>query len=88
MGDVLGNSGRTRARQAAAGEKRRPPTGESKSTPSTTSALTSAGAAETANLSAFRAHSSAGERSLHTREVPGSIPGAPTFTIGLVERFH
>ena len=24
-----------------------------------------------------RAHSSAGERSLHTREVPGSIPGAP-----------
>jgi hypothetical protein len=24
------------------------------------------------------AHSSAGERSLHTREVPGSIPGAPT----------
>jgi hypothetical protein len=23
------------------------------------------------------AHSSAGERSLHTREVPGSIPGAP-----------
>ena len=25
-----------------------------------------------------RAHSSAGERSLHTREVPGSIPGAPT----------
>ena len=26
---------------------------------------------------ALRAHSSAGERSLHTREVPGSIPGAP-----------
>ena len=25
----------------------------------------------------LRAHSSAGERSLHTREVPGSIPGAP-----------
>src|SRR5437588_3429086 len=24
------------------------------------------------------AHSSAGERPLHTREVPGSIPGAPT----------
>jgi hypothetical protein len=29
-------------------------------------------------LSRSRAHSSAGERSLHTREVPGSIPGAPT----------
>ena len=28
-------------------------------------------------LSLSRAHSSAGERSLHTREVPGSIPGAP-----------
>jgi hypothetical protein len=26
----------------------------------------------------LRAHSSAGERPLHTREVPGSIPGAPT----------
>src|SRR5215213_8995387 len=26
------------------------------------------------------AHSSAGERSLHTREVPGSIPGAPTYS--------
>ena len=31
-----------------------------------------------AKLSPSRAHSSAGERSLHTREVPGSIPGAPT----------
>jgi hypothetical protein len=29
-------------------------------------------------LPVARAHSSAGERSLHTREVPGSIPGAPT----------
>ena len=28
-------------------------------------------------LQPSRAHSSAGERSLHTREVPGSIPGAP-----------
>ena len=28
-------------------------------------------------LTSSRAHSSAGERSLHTREVPGSIPGAP-----------
>src|SRR5256886_14952302 len=28
---------------------------------------------------ALWAHSSAGERPLHTREVPGSIPGAPTF---------
>src|SRR5919109_2174001 len=27
--------------------------------------------------SPLRAHSSAGERPLHTREVPGSIPGAP-----------
>src|ERR687891_889580 len=32
---------------------------------------------DSANLSRSRAHSSAGERSLHTREVPGSIPGAP-----------
>jgi hypothetical protein len=32
-----------------------------------------------AKLSVSRAHSSAGERPLHTREVPGSIPGAPTF---------
>ena len=31
-----------------------------------------------------RAHSSAGERSLHTREVPGSIPGAPIPGIGFV----
>jgi hypothetical protein len=31
-----------------------------------------------ATLRPSRAHSSAGERSLHTREVPGSIPGAPT----------
>src|SRR5712691_11497178 len=30
-----------------------------------------------------RAHSSAGERPLHTREVPSSIPGAPTFLVGL-----
>ena len=33
-----------------------------------------------------RAHSSAGERSLHTREVPGSIPGAPTLPCRFVER--
>ena len=32
---------------------------------------------EGAILSRSRAHSSAGERPLHTREVPGSIPGAP-----------
>ena len=31
-----------------------------------------------ATLDVSRAHSSAGERPLHTREVPGSIPGAPT----------
>ena len=31
-------------------------------------------------FASFRAHSSAGERSLHTREVPGSIPGAPIIT--------
>jgi hypothetical protein len=31
-----------------------------------------------ATLDRSRAHSSAGERPLHTREVPGSIPGAPT----------
>ena len=30
-----------------------------------------------ATLTPLRAHSSAGERPLHTREVPGSIPGAP-----------
>jgi hypothetical protein len=35
-------------------------------------------AVEMAKVDASRAHSSAGERSLHTREVPGSIPGAPT----------
>ena len=34
---------------------------------------------------ALRAHSSAGERSLHTREVPGSIPGAPIPVLGFVE---
>ena len=33
-----------------------------------------------------RAHSSAGERSLHTREVPGSIPGAPITTRPVVTR--
>ena len=33
------------------------------------------------SFSLSRAHSSAGERSLHTREVPGSIPGAPTPSI-------
>ena len=32
-----------------------------------------------------RAHSSAGERPLHTREVPGSIPGAPIVVSGFVE---
>jgi hypothetical protein len=31
-----------------------------------------------ATLRRLGAHSSAGERPLHTREVPGSIPGAPT----------
>jgi hypothetical protein len=31
-----------------------------------------------AKLTLPGAHSSAGERPLHTREVPGSIPGAPT----------
>jgi hypothetical protein len=31
-----------------------------------------------ATVGVSRAHSSAGERPLHTREVPGSIPGAPT----------
>ena len=35
-------------------------------------------AARALALQPSRAHSSAGERSLHTREVPGSIPGAPT----------
>src|SRR5690349_18264197 len=38
---------------------------------------TEEGRGELANLSLSRAHSSAGERPLHTREVPGSIPGAP-----------
>src|SRR5438270_2509776 len=33
------------------------------------------------------AHSSAGERPLHTREVPGSIPGAPILGNGLVKPF-
>jgi hypothetical protein len=33
-----------------------------------------------------RAHSSAGERPLHTREVPGSIPGAPTRKPAAAER--
>ena len=33
------------------------------------------------------AHSSAGERSLHTREVPGSIPGAPTRRIAANRHF-
>src|SRR3954451_10406125 len=36
---------------------------------------------------AARAHSSAGERSLHTREVPGSIPGAPTHQTAAYMRF-
>ncbi len=34
-----------------------------------------------------RAHSSAGERSLHTREVPGSIPGAPISGNGFFKAF-
>src|SRR5436853_2301013 len=33
------------------------------------------------------AHSSAGERPLHTREVPGSIPGAPIVISRVVKRF-
>jgi hypothetical protein len=41
---------------------------------------------EAAILLAPGAHSSAGERPLHTREVPGSIPGAPIILFGLVER--
>ena len=40
-----------------------------------------------ANLGRSRAHSSAGERSLHTREVPGSIPGAPTRERRITRRF-
>ncbi len=35
-----------------------------------------------------RAHSSAGERPLHTREVPGSIPGAPTHPTKSGRRFR
>jgi hypothetical protein len=41
-----------------------------------------------------RAHSSAGERPLHTREVPGSIPGAPmalqavSHLIGRSQKLH
>jgi hypothetical protein len=34
-----------------------------------------------------RAHSSAGERPLHTREVPGSIPGAPIAVFRIVAAF-
>ena len=37
-------------------------------------------------LSPSRAHSSAGERSLHTREVPGSIPGAPIHSMKVLHR--
>jgi hypothetical protein len=40
-----------------------------------------------ANLGRSRAHSSAGERSLHTREVPGSIPGAPILATPMSTRF-
>src|SRR5207342_3932524 len=42
-------------------------------------------------LALSRAHSSAGERSLHTREVPGSIPGAPipfAAVLSLRERYE
>ena len=37
-------------------------------------------------LSTSRAHSSAGERSLHTREVPGSIPGAPINALAATQK--
>ena len=52
---------------------------------------TRAWARRTLVSSPLGAHSSAGERPLHTREVPGSIPGAPIGTRrpsgnGLVER--
>src|SRR5688500_16838600 len=39
-----------------------------------------------ATLTRLRAHSSAGERPLHTREVPGSIPGATTYAIAARRR--
>jgi hypothetical protein len=35
-----------------------------------------------------RAHSSAGERPLHTREVPGSIPGAPIRSLEVLRSAH
>ena len=41
-----------------------------------------------ASLTPSRAHSSAGERSLHTREVPGSIPGAPITPKALLRPSH
>jgi hypothetical protein len=40
-----------------------------------------------AKLTLPGAHSSAGERPLHTREVSGSIPGAPTYEIAARRRF-